>query len=65
MQMRVMLSASALSGVIMFTIFNVMGTNVGSAPARLAGTLGFGSSAFMGLPVFVTVRCATVLCSQH
>ena len=55
-QMRVMLNASALSGVIIFTLANVMGMNVGNAPARLAGMHGFSGSSFDGPPLFDTVR---------
>ncbi len=51
-----MLNASALSGVIIFTLANIMGMNVGSAPDRLAGTHGFSGSSFDGPPLFDTVR---------
>lgn len=58
-QMRVMLNASALLGVILFSVFNVMGMNLGHAPDRLAGALGFAGSPFLGLPLFMTVRPLT------
>lgn len=54
--MRVMLNASALSGVIIFTVANVMGMNLGTAPERLKGNAGFSGSTFLGYPLFLTVR---------
>lgn len=54
-QMRVMLNASALSGVMIFTVANVMGMNVGGAPDRLKGNAGFSGSTFMDYPLFFTV----------
>jgi hypothetical protein len=53
--MKVMLNASALSGTIVFTVSNIMGMNLGSAPDRLAGNAGFSGSTFMGYPVFLLV----------
>ena len=55
-QMRVMLNASALSGVIIFTISNIFGMNLGTAPDRLQGSAGFSGSTFLGYPLFLTVR---------
>ena len=55
-QMRVMLNASALSGVIIFALFNIFGMNLGDAPDRLAGVHGFAGSSFMGKALFDTVR---------
>ncbi len=51
-----MLNASALSGVMVFTVANVMGMNVGGAPDRLQGTAGFSGSTFMGYPLFLAVQ---------
>lgn len=53
--MRVMLNASALSGVIIFTVANIMGMNLGTAPDRLQGNAGFSGSTFMGYPLFLVV----------
>lgn len=53
--MRVMLNASALSGVMIFTVANVMGMNLGDAPDRLKGMAGFSGSTFMGYPLFLVV----------
>ncbi|BDA40370.1 magnesium transporter MRS2-B [Coccomyxa sp. Obi] len=58
-RMRVMLNASALSGVMIFTVANIMGMNVGVAPERLEGTAGFSGSTFMGYPLFLAVTFLT------
>ncbi len=54
--MRVLLNASALSGVIIFTVANVMGMNVGTAQDRLHGDASFNNDPLIGLPLFLTVR---------
>lgn len=53
--MKVMLNASALSGAIIFSVSNIMGVNLGTGKARLAGVAGFSGSNFMGYPLFLTV----------
>ncbi|EIE22140.1 cora-domain-containing protein [Coccomyxa subellipsoidea C-169] len=58
-RMRVMLNASALSGVIIFTISNIFGMNLGVAPDRLQGNAGFSGSTFLGYPLFLTVTIVT------
>ncbi len=55
--MRVLLNASALSGVIIFTVANVMGMNLGSAQDRLQGNSSFNNDPLIGYPLFLTVRC--------
>ena len=65
LQMRVMLNASALSGVIIFALFNTFGMNLGNAPDRLAGVHGFAGSSFMGAPLFDMVRSQTPDLIQH
>lgn len=59
--MRVMLNASALSGVIIFTVCNIMGMNLGTGPNRLQGIAGFAGSTFMGYPLFLVVWPAALL----
>ena len=54
-QMRVLLNASALSGVIVFTVANIMGMNLGTAPDRLTGAASFNDSPLIGQPLFITV----------
>ena len=56
LQMRVLLNASALSGVCIFTVANIMGMNLGSAPDRLAGNASFDNSPLIAYPLFLTVR---------
>ncbi|KAK9916261.1 hypothetical protein WJX75_000643 [Coccomyxa subellipsoidea] len=58
-RMRVMLNASALSGVFIFTVANIMGMNLGTAPDRMQGNAGFSSSTFMGYPLFLVVTIVT------
>ncbi|CAL8467341.1 g6878 [Coccomyxa elongata] len=58
-RMRVMLNASALSGVMIFTVANIMGMNLGTGPDRLKGIAGFSGSTFMGYPLFLTVTFLT------
>jgi len=54
--MRVLLNASALSGVLIFTIANIMGMNLGTAPDRLSGIASFDDSPLIAYPLFLTVR---------
>ena len=61
--MRVLLNASALSGVIIFTVANIMGMNVGSAPDRLSGAASFNDSPLTAYPLFLTVRISLVICA--
>lgn len=64
-QMRVLLNASALSGVIIFTVANIMGMNVGSAPDRLSGAASFNDSPLAAYPLFLTVRISLVTCASR
>ena len=61
MQMRVLLNASALSGVIIFSVANIMGMNLGTAPDRLQGNASFNDSPLIGYPLFLTVRYPPLL----
>lgn len=54
-QMRVMLNGSALCGVFIFTVANVMGMNLGDAPDRLSGTNPFENGTLVAYPLFLTV----------
>ena len=71
--MRVLLNASALSGVIIFTVANIMGMNLGTAPDRLSGAASFNDSPLTAYPLFLTVclrlgylcPTATFYPSQH
>ncbi len=55
-QMRVLLNGSALCGVFIFTVANIMGMNLGDAPDRLSGTNPFEHGMLNSYPLFLTVR---------
>ena len=54
-QMRVLLNGSALCGVFIFTVANIMGMNLGDAPDRLSGTNPFENGTLIAYPLFLTV----------
>ena len=67
----VLLNASALSGVIIFTVANIMGMNLGTAPGSPAvATASFNDMSFsLRYPLFLTVRyfplCTTLRCDCY